>query len=930
MDVSEFTSKDLNSEDAQVMLGLGITCSSRVNIKFMNTKNIHQKNVLLSLNTYGPCIIFMDNISVFAEAMNLVLISVGKEGELVPTDFDKKTKHMFKSVRVLLIFDGHTMADRILELIKSLSWPQLRSLELDHFSMKIFPEKLKLTMPLLQILRLNYNGLTTPPDFPWHDDFLIGNLTLSDSAKLYKSNYLRAELPPFVLPKVLELDYNAIEDLEHFQFQRNLHKLSLRRNGLRKINGNCFRKLSELIELNLGDNKLRTIPVALLRGLRSLTRVYFDHNRIEVIHSDLFLDLIKLKQLHLNDNKIASFRSKFLLTLQSLDIIHLENNKMQVLTDENDSQTLLQELQLKQVFLQNNLLRNVSSWILVLKHLQFLDMSSNLVTGETLFLAVNSTDTNTMVNFAHHVDDAAHGLSSRTIRRSFRLKNNKIRSASLLRFFPPSNQNVEISPAYLKTSTFLDLYDIDLTGNPIHCGCGIVMLTMFLRIMIKHKAWQSSRNFGNWKCAEPKQVAGTPILSLDTRRLVCRYDSQRCPHECRCYWRPYAVSDVSIVVDCSLRNLTKIPQTIPYNPSHTYLQLYLQQNNIGEIPATPYLQNVTSLYLSYNNISFINGDVFPLMTSIRELYLDNNKLQSLPPSIQNLTLQKLSLSVNLFKCDCNDLWIKQWLERNRKVVVDVDKVRCISGPGKGVPIVYVRDQAFVCPLTPKDNYTIVRIEKYKTIAIACSSVLSFCIVALLLMYKYRREIKVLAHAHFNLHPFDRMDDDGNNQAIYDAFVSYSSHDSDWVNDVLKETMENHVPPYRLCLHDRDFVVGAMILENIVFSLQRSRRVILVLTRHFIQSQWCLMEFRKAHQRALQRKGDYLIIVLLEEVNMDEVDEELKVFLRTNTYLSVHNQWFWKKLYYAMPLVPIRENLENNRNNPEQLHDEIDLGDGEAR
>ena len=183
---------------------------------------------------------------------------------------------------------------------------------------------------------------------------------------------------------------------------------------------------------------------------------------------------------------------------------------------------------------------------------------------------------------------------------------------------------------------------------------------------------------------------------------------------------------------------------------------------------------------------------------------------------------------------------------------------------------------------------------------------------------------------FNLHPFDRMDDDGNNQAIYDAFVSYSSHDSDWVNDVLKETMENHVPPYRLCLHDRDFVVGAMILENIVFSLQRSRRVILVLTRHFIQSQWCLMEFRKAHQRALQRKGDYLIIVLLEEVNMDEVDEELKVFLRTNTYLSVHNRWFWKKLYYAMPLVPIRENLENNRNNPEQLHDEIDLGDGEAR
>ena len=104
------------------------------------------------------------------------------------------------------------------------------------------------------------------------------------------------------------------------------------------------------------------------------------------------------------------------------------------------------------------------------------------------------------------------------------------------------------------------------------------------------------------------------------------------------------------------------------------------------------------------------------------------------------------------------------------------------------------------------------------------------------------------------------------------------------------------------------------------AIQYSRKTILVLTPEFIKSGWCDLEFKAAHQRALEDRSNFLIVVLLKEVDDKDLDETLKLYMKTNTYASVEDKWFWQKMLYAMPKVPIdklkaQQNIEDDNSHP---------------
>ena len=179
----------------------------------------------------------------------------------------------------------------------------------------------------------------------------------------------------------------------------------------------------------------------------------------------------------------------------------------------------------------------------------------------------------------------------------------------------------------------------------------------------------------------------------------------------------------------------------------------------------------------------------------------------------------------------------------------------------------------------------------------------------ILLYKYHTEVKVFMYTHFNWRPYDRTDDSGPNK-IYDAFLSFSGDDFDWVVNTLQERLENHDPPYKLCFHHRDFPIGEPIVENIFKSVDQSKRMLVVLSSSYAKSDWCLMEFREAHRKVLEDRMKYLIVILFDDVDTTELDEEFKLYLRTNTYLSVSDKRFWQKLFYAMPLPSARESVDD--------------------
>ena len=73
-----------------------------------------------------------------------------------------------------------------------------------------------------------------------------------------------------------------------------------------------------------------------------------------------------------------------------------------------------------------------------------------------------------------------------------------------------------------------------------------------------------------------------------------------------------------------------------------------------------------------------------------------------------------------------------------------------------------------------------------------------------------------------------------------------------------------------CIADRDFHPGWFILDNITEAITKSYKVILILTDHFIKSQWC--EYQALIVQSLESKQNCVIPIILEQC---EIANKLK-------------------------------------------------------
>ncbi|XP_070573600.1 toll-like receptor 13 [Ptychodera flava] len=146
---------------------------------------------------------------------------------------------------------------------------------------------------------------------------------------------------------------------------------------------------------------------------------------------------------------------------------------------------------------------------------------------------------------------------------------------------------------------------------------------------------------------------------------------------------------------------------------------------------------------------------------------------------------------------------------------------------------------------------------------------------------------------------DESDDEPDDE--YDAFVVYNEHDRDWVMGQLRPNLEDGDPPdFRLCLHERDFLPGTDIFENILDSIEKSHKTLLILSSHFAESEWCYFEMRMAQNHLFDGKRDVIVMILLEEIPDDKMPRVLRNILLTKRYLKwpnnrVGRRIFWQKL-----------------------------------
>ena len=109
--------------------------------------------------------------------------------------------------------------------------------------------------------------------------------------------------------------------------------------------------------------------------------------------------------------------------------------------------------------------------------------------------------------------------------------------------------------------------------------------------------------------------------------------------------------------------------------------LLLPENNFGPLKNSPdYLKNITLLDLSSSNIIDIDKNVLEaIIKDVKHLDIRGNKLRSLPQTITKANItNKLWISNNPYECNCDMIWMKDWL-MDTKNVMDKDNVTCSTG-----------------------------------------------------------------------------------------------------------------------------------------------------------------------------------------------------------------------------------------------------------
>ena len=85
--------------------------------------------------------------------------------------------------------------------------------------------------------------------------------------------------------------------------------------------------------------------------------------------------------------------------------------------------------------------------------------------------------------------------------------------------------------------------------------------------------------------------------------------------------------------------------------------------------------------------------------------------------------------------------------------------------------------------------------------------------------------------------------ENNGEKDFDVFISYSNDDKDFVENVLVPKLEDQskLINYKCLLPVRDFVPGIGIMDQIADAVESSSCTMVILSKHFVNSQWARHE-----------------------------------------------------------------------------------------
>uniref|UniRef100_A0A8B9JX55 Toll-like receptor 2 type-2 n=2 Tax=Astyanax mexicanus TaxID=7994 RepID=A0A8B9JX55_ASTMX len=765
------------------------------------------------------------------------------------------------------------------------------------------------------------------------------------------------DLPPSL--EVLDLSYNMLQIIQNPDFAGLplLRVLSLQFNNISLIEDEAFRDNPLLEDVNIFNNSLTTIPSKALAPLSRLQNLDMSNN----LYTEATLDdtVLNFKNL-----KVLSMGGPYVSILKTGDLNALQNVSLEKFAIKTGSSLnvyepgYLKNIQTKNMWLDVAIDNRSSALPLILKDLA--NKTFSVLRFRNLFEFKYYTDKEDIFDGLKFINCQQlifyRGKFNEELLRMalVNLQKSSIKFLGLLFIdFARSQTFVHTDQASSVTNLQLEMLVLSDISNPdiLRFDWRFTWLNKIRHLRVHNV------NFNSVPCDAWEEMNGVEILDVSKNQLKDRFlFNQQCDYrETMPSLHTFNLSTnqlTSLSSFASLAGEFKHLQTIDIS----YNQLGSEGNNVCS-----WKQNITTviahhnifvidsfkclpttvlyLDLSYCNLDQLDMHYFEKAAGLKEIYLSGNKIKFIPsgwrsPNLNSLALDGNSfgiISMNSFKgmpsleqlragnnpyhCTCDlHTFIQETTVKGKVQITDwPENYRCY----------YPADLLNTMVSKYFPGHVACDIRLVIVISVVTTAVFVLAIMLMCYLFNipwYAKATYQIIRAKYRAHK------DGAGMSAeytFHAFISYSHSDADWVRDKLLPCLENCKPSYRICIHERDFMPGKWIIDNIIDNIENSHKVIFVLSRHFVNSEWCNYELYFAQQRAIGKNLRDVILVVKEPIDPKSLPSKyckLKKMLNTKTYLEWPEQpkqqaFFWAQLRSVMGkpnLLKQNSVIENRR------------------
>ncbi|XP_074085737.1 toll-like receptor 6 [Macrotis lagotis] len=799
-----------------------------------------------------------------------------------------------------------TMANSRLPIISTLHFVQIFMLILGR----------RIQHPLEDEVKGNYSN-----SFLSHVPKHLSSKTTVLDLSLNSINELQTEdFKPLPKLRVLKLSHNRIQhlDISVFKFNQNLEYLDLSHNKLWKISCSHENALMNLTYLDLSFNEFEALPIC--EEFANMSQLDFLGLSATGIQKP---DLLPLQHLHLSNilldlERFCEKKDK----LESLPVLSTKALQIIFPTDESCSVQLnmsvnnLRSLELSNINLDDGdkclifiyflskLINNVKFLNLTLYHLKttwkcFVETLQFLWHKPVEYLYIYNI---TLVGEIDEEQFKYYETSLKELKiKLFTIKIYIFSQTDLYSIF--SDMNIKmltisdtrflhmLCPSQPSPFQYLDFTNNLLTESLFQdCGNLILLETLILQ---KNKFKYLS------KIAHMTEKMKS-LKHLDLSENFISHDEKKT----NCNW----TESLSILNLSSNELSDSVFRCLP--PNITLLDLH--RNKIRSIPKDiSNLETLQELNIAFNSLADLPG--CSTFSSLSVLVISHNSVSHPSAHFFNSckNIKSLQAGDNPFQCNC------QLREFSKNMAILSNKV------ASGWP------HSYKCAFP--DSYKGTQLKNFHLSPLSCNLVL--LIITIVIIGLVVIIVTTFLCIYFDLPWYLRMIfrwtqtrprtmnipiDILERKFQFHAFISYSELDSAWVKHELVPNLE--AEDIKICLHERNFVPGKSIIENIINCIEKSYKSIFILSPNFIQSEWCHYELYFAHHKLFHEGCDNLILILLEPIPQHSIPNKyhkLKALMAQRTYL----EWpmekrkqvlFWANIRAAfnMKLVLVKEENDN--------------------